>query len=279
MQSKPGDKRVLVARGLVGSEQQQHFITLPDPKTGQPASYLLAGGCLQELNWYKQQYSSWLVGNSVVKDGGVFIATPVDPLLVLLPLLEQARAAQNVFQDIEQILSTAASSSAALLLPLLGSGEQLGCLCDVKRVGGQGYYRLNDALVVAWLKLKVEQAMAAMRTSPAAAFSGMDDLSLTAYAAGLVGEYLGQHWQDKLAAALNLPDELPALPAHPPPQPDSDVKPTEKKPRMDPKEAAKLKAAESRQATKVAKLAKEASNMRKLSAFFKPAAAKPAGAK
>lgn len=40
-------------------------------------------------------------------DGGVFIATPVDPLLVLLPLLEQARAAQNVFQDIEQILRCA----------------------------------------------------------------------------------------------------------------------------------------------------------------------------
>lgn len=30
--------------------------------------------------------------------------------------------------------------------------------------------------------------------------SGMDELGLTAYAAGLLGEYLAQHWQDKLAA-------------------------------------------------------------------------------
>lgn len=30
--------------------------------------------------------------------------------------------------------------------------------------------------------------------------SGMDDVAVTAYAAGLLGEYLAQHWQDKLAA-------------------------------------------------------------------------------
>lgn len=52
----------------------------------------------------------------------------------------------------------------------------------------------------------------------------------------------------------------------------SDSQSTEKKPRVDPKEAAKAKAAESRQAAKAAKLAKEAAGMRKLSAFFKPKA-------
>ena len=37
-------------------------------------------------------------------DGGLYLATPVDPLLLALPLLERARAQQNVFQDLEQIL-------------------------------------------------------------------------------------------------------------------------------------------------------------------------------
>lgn len=37
-------------------------------------------------------------------DGGLFLATPVDPLLVLLPVLEAARDGQNVFQDLEQLL-------------------------------------------------------------------------------------------------------------------------------------------------------------------------------
>ena len=37
-------------------------------------------------------------------DGGLYLATPLDPLLVALPLLERARAQQNVFQDLEQVL-------------------------------------------------------------------------------------------------------------------------------------------------------------------------------
>lgn len=48
------------------------------------------------------------------------------------------------------------------------------------------------------------------------------------------------------------------------------LQPSEKKVRMDPKEAAKQKAAESRAATKQAKLVKEAAGMRKLSSFFAP---------
>lgn len=46
------------------------------------------------------------------------------------------------------------------------------------------------------------------------------------------------------------------------------LQPSEKRPRLDPKEAAKAKAAESRQANKAAKMAKEAQGMRKLSSFF-----------
>ena len=64
----------------------------------------------------------------------------------------------------------AASPSAALLLPLLGGGEQLACLCDVKQAGGQSYFRLSDQRVLAWLRLKVDQAKAAMQASAAAAF-------------------------------------------------------------------------------------------------------------
>lgn len=100
--------------------------------------------------------------------------------------------------------------------------------------------------VLAWLRLKVDQAKQWLLESPAAAFrcagvpgrrrrrcerrmplpcmrlcsrlalplltcpaavyhpsaphgSGMDDLGLTAYVSGLLGEYLAQHWQERLA--------------------------------------------------------------------------------
>ena len=47
-------------------------------------------------------YSS--IGRASCADGSLYLATPIDPLLVALPLLERARAQQNVFQDLEQIL-------------------------------------------------------------------------------------------------------------------------------------------------------------------------------
>jgi hypothetical protein len=51
------------------------------------------------------------------------------------------------------------------------------------------------------------------------------------------------------------------------------LQPQEKRVRLDPKEAARQKAAATRQAAKVDKMKKEASGMRKLSAFFGAAAA------
>lgn len=69
-------------------------------------------------------------------------------------------------------------------------------------------------------------------------------------------------------------DRSPACPSPRCRSPWAVPQPVDKRPRLDPKELAKQKAAETRQAAKAAKLAKEASGMRKLSAFFRPAAQK-----
>eukprot|EP00887_Chlorella_sp_A99_P003218 scaffold9.g3218.t1 len=295
----PGGLRVLVGQGLDcvdGAVPQHHFVTLPDPKTGQPASYLLTPTGLQELNHHRPQFGSWFVDESVVRYGGLYVATPVDPLLILLPLLEEARGANGagvgVFCDLEQMLSPLGQASAHLLAPLLApaaasSSSALECVCDWKEAGGQRYYRLSEARALAWLRCKVGAAAAALRTTHAPAFEGMDDAALSAYAAGLMGEYLSRAWRDRLAQArpeaggvraLGLPSEEQAAaaaaaatavvraaswePGHPP----SD----HKRVRLDPKEAAKQKAAQKRQEEKAAKAAKEAAGMRKLSSFFKP---------
>lgn len=86
-------------------------------------------------------------------DGGLYLATPVDPLLVLLPLLEAARgtwgssSAAGMFCDVEQILSSLGHPTAALLAPLLAPGSAqsspLECACEYRAAGGQRYYRLR----------------------------------------------------------------------------------------------------------------------------------------
>jgi ribonuclease H2 subunit B len=170
-------------------------------------------------------------------------------------------------------LTPAASEAlTALITP-----HQMQCICDSKQIGDQFYYRLNDERVLAWLELKVEQTKTAL-VEQAAGFAGMDTVGLTAYSAGILGEYLSQEWSNKLSKYLGLPQPgddvaggLGNGVAAPPPMYNPDVSfdlPEAKRPRFDPKEAAKAKAQAARQEAKAAKIAKEASGMRKLSSFF-----------
>jgi hypothetical protein len=121
---------------------------------------------------------------------------------------------------------------------------------------------------VSWLTAKVAQTKAALVTCQSGTFTAMADVPVTAYAVGLLSEYLSVAWEERLTAALALPEEvdvgvvLHADPVHP--RIESDAK----RQRLDPKAAAKAKAAEQRQATKTAKLAKEAAGMRTMSSFF-----------
>lgn len=51
----------------------------------------MLNGHLQEVNWYKERYRSWFFGDYVLGDGSLYLCTPVDPLLLALPLLEASR--------------------------------------------------------------------------------------------------------------------------------------------------------------------------------------------
>ena len=58
---------------------------------GEPAEYLLIDGHLQEVNWYKERYRSWFIGDSVLEGGSMYLCTPVDPLFLALPMMESSR--------------------------------------------------------------------------------------------------------------------------------------------------------------------------------------------
>lgn len=126
-------------------------------------------------------------------------------------------------------------------------------------------------------------AAAALRAAPGSAFAAMDPPALTAYAAGLLGEYLAPAWEGRLATALGLQAASQpggasrgGVPAGVPLNYDTTERflPSEaKRPRLDPKEAARSKAAKDRAEAKKKAAAKEAAGMRKMSNFFTKAAA------
>jgi len=208
-------------------------------------------------------------------DGALNLCTPIDPLFIVLPALEKARV-EGKFCDIEQCLECTGCSGSRLLTPLLESQRQMECVCDSKVAGGCTYYRLSEDKLLAWLKIKVNQTKRAL-AAPGTPFASMENPALTAYAAGLVAEYIQPSLGVKLSTALGL-DKLSSdarsngapggyNPAAYMPRTHA-IDPSNKKPRLDPAAAAKAKAAESRHVAKAAKLAKEAAGMSKLSRFF-----------
>lgn len=115
--------------------------------------------------------------------------------------------------------------------------------------------------------------MAAFIRETQPSFAAMDDDGLSSYAAGLIGEYMSLAWSEKLLKSLNI--QLPSAVERPPPQQhqynnnsNNNGEDANKRMRLDPKEITKQKAAIARQQAKQEKLSKEASGMRKLSAFF-----------
>lgn len=67
--------------------------SLPLSAKGQSMCLLGEQGVILEVQQYKTLYSSWLIGDRFSADGGLFLCTALDPLFVLLSLLE-ARPAQ-----------------------------------------------------------------------------------------------------------------------------------------------------------------------------------------
>jgi ribonuclease H2 subunit B len=104
-------------------------VQLTHPSTGTPAAFLLPkagdGGAVTELNVFRPAFAAWLTGEAAVGDGGLWVATPVDPLLLLIPALERARAAtpgrpEGVFVDLANaLLDDPTCPALHRLLPLV----------------------------------------------------------------------------------------------------------------------------------------------------------------
>ena len=58
----------------------------------------MLAGRLCEANLFRGAHAAWFAGPRVLADGGLALVTPVDPLLLALPLLEAARRQVSVGQ-------------------------------------------------------------------------------------------------------------------------------------------------------------------------------------
>ena len=143
------------------------------------------------------QPTSWFIGHRVCSDGALYLATPVDPLFLLLPVLHAARAKAS---PLDQLLDGGGGGGGGGGCPDLKSLRRalpadprtaLALLCEVNDQYGDDLllYRLDEGKALRWLVAKAQQFKAALAAHAArdsaacaaaarAAGEGGDDVAL-----------------------------------------------------------------------------------------------------
>ena len=219
------------------------------PRTAQPFAVALAGG-QHLLEVQKCQESpvenprSWLLTGGIERvqqEGALFIATPLDPLFLLLPPLRSLRggaaeirreSSAGLFRPLSDLASEAGDEEAVAALEATALAmpdvlARLRAVCDVNDKYDEPMLRLNDAKLAAWLRRKVNALKAHLATDaaatslaarkvadthtsqfdadafePAAAPSAVDDH--LAIAVALVADYLEPQMQETLCSVCGV---------------------------------------------------------------------------
>ncbi|XP_024961871.1 ribonuclease H2 subunit B isoform X3 [Cynara cardunculus var. scolymus] len=155
------ETRLLVALSdpSATGDDMGRLLSLHHPKSGDTTCYLLINGGLQELNWFKQSYGSWFLGDYICEDGGLYLATPVDPVFILLPMFDEARMKNGddpgKFRQLDEIIYVHNYPGYHHLSSI--AEKSMEVVCDCKEIGSTKFFRLNDSKVVAWMYYKVQQ--------------------------------------------------------------------------------------------------------------------------
>ncbi|KAJ4805625.1 Ribonuclease H2 subunit B [Rhynchospora pubera] len=181
------------------------MLSLRHPKSGEQASYILMGDDLCELNWFKQSFGSWFLGDYVCEDGGFYICTPVDPIFVLLPLFDFAHMSnsndQGKFRQLDELLYVDGYPGYQNLISI--ARNQMQMICDVKEIGSELFYRLDDSKVLSWLYCKVEQLK---KTFPKLGknYAAQEERELLKDIILMLGEYVKEPWLKLLCRQLKI---------------------------------------------------------------------------
>ncbi|XP_047323494.1 ribonuclease H2 subunit B [Impatiens glandulifera] len=201
------ETRLLVGPDPGGAENRiGQFLPLLHPKSGNKTCYLFVNGELQELSWFKQAYGSWFLGNYVCEDGGLYTATPVDPVFVLLPIFDNARMKREddpgKFRQLDEILFINGYPAYQQLSSI--AEKSIEVVCDVKEIGCSKFFRLNDSKVLSWMVCKVNQLKQAVLALDKN-YAAQDDKKTLADAISILGEYLkDEPWLKMLQSHLKL---------------------------------------------------------------------------
>lgn len=199
--SCPGDTKWLVAvidKALSKDGMNLgRIINLKDPSTQESRQYIFANDKdIIEVQNLPADFSSFLVGRHVIKDGNLYVFNRVDPLFWVLNLFTTlgAESQSNQWQPFDQIVESLPQEVQKSLVQ-----EQISHLCQVlstDETGDVPYYKFNHERALAWLKKKQGSVYRCLlRQCQAKQIQEKDKLSLQGKDGG------------SISASFNMPDD------------------------------------------------------------------------
>lgn len=157
------DRRIFVLPDKCTSSSNV-IVSLRDPHTGEGRKYLLTCDeqkqdeiAVCEILQFSEKPSSWFVGETVQKDGSLYMCTPVDPVFLILPYI--IKSAKGRYVLLNQILEDHEFPHVTKLEPFIDD-SQLQNICDTTTstaVTSGPLYRYNEDKMLAWVKKKIDK--------------------------------------------------------------------------------------------------------------------------
>jgi len=212
------ETRVLVVPtpSLGDSDGCMRTVKLRHPKTDTAATFLhnSASNKLYELLAFSEEHRSWFVGQKVVSDGRLFLATPVNPVFLLLPYLVKATRLVPLDQMLED-------DKFPLTEEILGMVKGLDKVAESKGDADLNVWKYSQELALTWLKERVERVAKVLEkqgidlTQGAVSHNykqaGVEPSSVEyrRVAFGIVSEYLSSDLATALEEILGLVEDKP----------------------------------------------------------------------
>ncbi|XP_077294105.1 ribonuclease H2 subunit B [Arctopsyche grandis] len=169
---------------------------------------------LYEIQIFNNPCRSWLIDETLIKDGNMYVCTPIDPLFIVLPHLKEHCAQRAV--PLDHILESSADRDLSQIFGLI---KDINALGDLKGPSNLNAYKYNEEKCLQWLESKVQKVVNVLRKkkvhvkpgSVSATFvisSIEEDVAdkdhYLKYAFGIVSEYLNEDFCQLLFEKLNL---------------------------------------------------------------------------
>jgi len=144
------ETRVMMAPTSSFKQGKANVVRLRHPRTRKPASFLHnpESGHLCELLAFGEEHRSWLIGERLVADGRVFLATPVHPVLLVLPYLYEAER----LVPLDQLLEEAELPSTDIVL---SSTKGLEVVAESKGAADLNVWKFDKEKALSWLEERV----------------------------------------------------------------------------------------------------------------------------